>query len=251
MPRLGKLYPEMEPRIRRLPRRRPLTAADITKPAFRLESDGRLDIYYAPMDWLRPAARVAIVGITPGSGTMLIAHQTVVDGLVAGQSAATVLNAVKSRAAFSGMRRSLITRLDYLGVARHLGLHSAAELWLPVGERHLHSTSAIRYPAFVDGDDYGGHTPRLTSHPVLRRYVYELLAPELAKIPDALVIPLGVSVDAAIGLLVDSGKIDPARCLVGFPHPSGRNVRGDDQWDASKNKLRRRVSAWFRAHPAR
>ena len=142
--------------------------ADIVNPAFRLESDWRLDIYYAPMD-----------------------------GLGAGQSAATVLNAAKSCAAFSGMRRPLVARLDYLGVARHLGLLSAAELWMPVGERHLHSTSAIRYPAFVDGKDYGGRTPRLTSHPLLRRYVYELLAPELATIPDAFVIPLGVSVEAA------------------------------------------------------
>ncbi len=140
------------------------------------------------MDWLRPAARLAIVGITPGNGTMVIAHQTAVEGLAAGRSPAAILNEVKSRAVFSGFRHPLITRLEYLGVHRHLGLQSAAELWTPAGERHLQSTSAIRYPAFVDGEDYGGRTPALTSSPVLRRYVCELLAPELARIPDALVI---------------------------------------------------------------
>lgn len=84
----------------------------------------------------------------------------------------------------------------------------------------------------------------------MRRYVCELLAPELARIPDALVIPLGVSVDAAITLVVGEGKIDPARCLVGFPHPSGRNRSGAAQWEANRSKLKRRVSAWFRGHPA-
>ena len=122
MPRLGTLYTAMEPRMRRLPRRRPLTAADIVKPTFRLECDRRLEIYYAPMDWLRLAARVAIVGITPGKGTMVIAHQTAVEGLAAGRSPAAILNEVKSRAAFSGFRCPLITCLEYLGVHRHLGL---------------------------------------------------------------------------------------------------------------------------------
>jgi hypothetical protein len=251
MPRLGTLYTAMEPRIRRLPRRRPLAVADILKPAFRLERDRRLEISYAPMDWLRPAARVAIVGITPGKGTMVIAYQTAVEGLAAGRSAAAILNEVKSRAAFSGFRRPLITRLEYLGVHRHLGMQSAAELWTPAGERHLHSTSAIRYPTLVDGEDYSGRNPQLTSRPALRSYIRELLAPELAKIPDALVIPLGVGIDAAITLLVDEGRIDPARCLVGFPHPSGRNQSGAPQWEANRSKLKRRVSAWFRAHPAR
>jgi hypothetical protein len=123
--------------------------------------------------------------------------------------------------------------LEYLGVHRHLGLQSAAELWTPAGERHLQSTSAIRYPAFVDGEDYGGRNPAVTSSPVLRRYVCELLAPELARIPDALVIPLGVSVDAAITLLVGEGRStrpaasSPSRTRAGatggVPH-SGRQT---------------------------
>lgn len=86
---------------------------------------------------------------------------------------------------------------------------------------------------------------------MLRRYIRELLAPELAKLPDALVIPLGVSVDTAVALLVGDGKLDPARCLIGFPHPSGRNQAGAAHWEANRSKLERRVGAWFRAHPAR
>lgn len=83
MPLLGDQFAHYEPRIRRLPRRRPLEDRDLTKPQFLLDREGRLEIYYAPVDWLRPTARSAVVGITPGKDTMRIAYQTVVDGLAA------------------------------------------------------------------------------------------------------------------------------------------------------------------------
>lgn len=40
---------------------------------------------------------------------------------------------------------------------------------------------------------------------------------------ESLVIPLGKAVSEALAeLLVNHGKLDPSRCLLGFPHPSGQ-----------------------------
>jgi hypothetical protein len=239
----------MEPKLRRLPTRRPLTQADIIKPEYRLEHDGRLEVYYAPVDWVRATARLAIVGITPGKDTMLLAYQTTVNGLASGGSASGVLNEVKAAAPFSGFRTQLVQWLEYLGIHRHLGLEGAHELWTHEGQRYFHPTSAVRYPVFVAGVNYHGTSPGLTRHPILKRYIDDELAPELAEIPDALIVPLGLRVDEAISRLVEAGKLDPARCLVGFPHPSGSNGHKASQWAANKAELRRQVAAWFRTHP--
>jgi hypothetical protein len=239
----------MEPKLRRLPTRRRLVAADVIKPAFRLDHGRQLEIYYAPMDWLRPTARLAVVGITPGKETMLLAYQTLVDDLAAGQTPGAALNDVKAAAPFSGFRPQLVEWLDYLGIHTYLGLNSAHQLWLKDGQRFFHPTSAVRYPVFVAGKNYNGTAPSLTRHPVLQRYLDHELAPELAKIPDALVVPLGIRVDEAMTRLIQAGALDSARCLVGFPHPSGSNGHKRRQWAANKTKLRRQVAAWFREHP--
>lgn len=217
-------------------------------PQFRLEQRGALEIYYAPLDYLRPAARLVVVGITPGKGTVQIAYQTAVDGLARGRPAARVLDDVKSRASFSGFRQQLASWLDWLRIPRHLHLRSSMELWSDA-RKFLHPTSAVRYPVLIRGRNYAGTSPGLTQDALLRRYLYEVLAPELARVPDALVVPLGVRVDEAILLLADSGHLDSARCLVGFPHPSGANGHKGRQWEANRDALRRKVWSWFRSHP--
>ena len=72
---------------------------------------------------------------------------------------------------------------------------------------------------------------------MLRRYLVEMLAPELERIPDALVIPLGVQVAAGIAHLGEAGLISPARCLVGFPHPSGQNGHRMKHWRTNRAGL--------------
>jgi hypothetical protein len=50
VPLLGDLYKVYVPRIRSLPKSRPLADADLAIDAFRIETHGELEIYYAPMD---------------------------------------------------------------------------------------------------------------------------------------------------------------------------------------------------------
>jgi hypothetical protein len=59
--------------------------------------------------------------------------------------------------------------------------------------------------------------------PMLTRYVRQRLATELARIPDALVLPLGMAVEGCLRILIVNNQLDESRCLFGFPHPSGAN----------------------------
>jgi hypothetical protein len=250
MPRLADLFPTFEPQIRGLNGHETIRLADVQTNLFELERHGELAIYYAPVDWLWPTARIAVVGITPSAGTMLRAHQVAARTLAAGGGLRAALQAVKREAPFSGFRSRVIARLDALGVARHLEISTCAALFEPSHARLLHATAVVRYPAFYRNKNYSGSSPSLLSRrTILRRYVYDVLAPELARIPDALVVPLGDRVDEAVAALAEANLIDPNRCLVGFPHPSGLNVGGDAKWEAGRASLKRKVTRWFRAHP--
>jgi hypothetical protein len=54
----------------------------------------------------------------------------------------------------------------------------------------VHATSALRYPVFVPGANYGGGSPNVRRSVLLRTYVTDTLHPELEAVPD-LIIPLG------------------------------------------------------------
>lgn len=249
MPAASNRFPRYESKISRLPKRRHLTAADVLVGRFRLEAEGRLQIYYAPMEWVRPKARLIAVGITPGISTMIAAFEATRDGLVSGASRSRVLDEVKRMASFSNARWNLAGMLDDLGVNRWLGIDSSIDLWGSAAAPLFHPTSAIRYPVVKDGKNYSGHGPDPPRSPMLSRWLRDELAPELAMLPAALVVPLGIAVDASMALLIREGMLDEERCLVGFPHPSGANGRRVGQWEEQRRQLRRKAKGWFKSHP--
>jgi hypothetical protein len=244
MPSLSELFDRFEPAIRALPSDRALEPPDVVQDAFLLEADGRVEIFYAPTDWLRADARVAIVGLTPGIGTMVIAYQTVVDGLRAGKNRSEVLDDVKTVAAFSGFRPQLVEWLRWLGIPAHLGVQPGTDDWEGMSPL-IHPTSAVRYPVFVAGRNYSGRSPDLVKSDKLRRYLFDLLAPELAAIPRALIVPLGDKVSDALSLLSDEGSLQIDRCLTGFPHPSGNNGHRMRKWADNRVALKAKTAAWF------
>lgn len=248
MPAASRRFPEFAPIIGRLPSRRPLTAQDVVVSRLRLEQEGDLEIYYAPMEWVRPWGRLIAVGITPGLSTMVAAFQCARDGMAAGSSRSRLLDDVKRVASFSNARGNLARLLDELRVNRWLGITGCSELWQPEAAALFQPTSAIRYPVLKGGCNYSGHGPKPPASPMLSRWLRDELAPELALLPGALVVPLGRAVDAAVAMLIREGLVDEARCLVGFPHPSGRNVGLAQQWDSERRQLGRKASRWFRAH---
>jgi hypothetical protein len=149
------------------------------------------------------------------------------------------LAAAKATAAFAGMRKRMTGWLDDLGVAKWLDIGSTSALFETRSDL-VHSTSAIRYPVFV-GDDlrnYSGSSPSPDRSQLLMSIVTARLVPELASMPNALVVPLGNAVSRLMTSLAD---VDPSRCLVGFPHPSGANGHAPKQFASQRASLRRKV----------
>lgn len=240
-----ELFERYAPLIAALPQEIPLGKSELQADCFLLHTDGKLAIYYAPFGYVNQQARVALVGITPGWTQMEIAFRVARDGLHKGLPYDEILRQAKSQASFAGsMRKNLCLMLDGIGVPERLGIQSSASLF---GEHCnlAHTTSTVRYPVFKAGANYTGRSPSVVRNQTLLRYVTTYLRSELAIIPQALVIALGDCVAQALSVLIENGDLDPDRCLLGFPHPSGANGHRQTHFQARQDQLTRKVQAWF------
>ncbi len=203
--------------------------------------EGSMSVFYAPLDSINTDAKVVFLGLTPGWQQTSIAIDTYCSARRKGLSNDNAQEAAKGAASFAGMRNRIVMWLDSLGLQQRLGIPSTARLF---DDRCLlHTTSLIRYPVFV-GDqytNYRGVSPRPQDSPLLRSFVLDVLVPELATIPDALVIPMGSAVSRAITHLHVT-NVD--RCLIGFPHPSGANGHGPTQFASNRAAMMKRVHDW-------
>lgn len=194
------------------------------KQSMEMERAGRVSVCYAAFEHINRAAKVVLVGLTPGEQQALRANEAVAEQLSAGASDQEALKAAKVFASFSGpMRANLVALLDSIGLPEKVGIHSTNQLF---GERSdlCHFTSALRYPVFVDNKNYSG-SPSILKHPMLKRMVDDHLAKELKLIDgEAWYIPLGRESAQALGYLSAKGVIPEARILDGLPHPSGANA---------------------------
>lgn len=195
-------------------------------PNLRMEScqirNREVTMCYAPFDYVNRDARIVIVGMTPGrqqAGNALRAAQA---ALMKGMPLDKAAKDAKVFASFSGsMRGNLVRMLDLVGVAELLGLETTAALW-DRDSKLVHFTSALRYPVFVDGDNWSGN-PDMVKTPELRRWLEDYTGEELAALPNTILVPLGPKVTAALNHLASLGKIDKNRIMAGLPHPSGAN----------------------------
>jgi hypothetical protein len=188
-----------------------------------IAQDGPLRVTYAPFDHVARDARVVIVGITPGRVQATNALSAARDALEKGSSIHEALAMAKLTGSFSGpLRANLVAMLDAIGVAKHLGVRTTAEIFHP-GSQDVHFTSALRYPVFVNDQNYNG-SPDMLKTPLLRRMVETHLAEEAQMLPDAIWLPLGPKAEAALRHLVGQGLLDRKRILGGLPHPSGANA---------------------------
>lgn len=182
-------------------------------------SDKALKIYYAPFDYVNENAKVVIVGITPGFTQLKNAFTSIQNSLKAGYSNSEALKKVKSEASFSGsMRTNLIEMLDFVGLNKRLGISSTSLLFTSHSEL-LHSTSVLKYPVFINGENYNG-TPSMLKNELLRNQLIEHFAVEAQTLKDAIFIPLGPKPTEALEYLASKGLLDRAKILSGFLHPS-------------------------------
>lgn len=229
-----------------MPERERFRRDDLLGPDFLLQREGRLAIYYAPFDYINARAKVALVGITPGFRQMEIALRESRRALLHGESSYEAICArVKYQASFAGpIRTFLLAMLDGIGLPVALGIPASAALYADRSDL-LQTSAVVRHPTFRDGADWTGHTPPVRSSALLRHYLWEVMLPELRAVPDALLIALGKCASDALETLVAAESLDPARCLIGLPHPSGANGHRHAQFARVQPEMARRVTDWF------
>src|SRR5262249_40390719 len=148
-------------------------------PDFRIFRDSQLAIYFAPFFCVRPKARIVIIGITPGWQQMELAIRTFREGLEFSWPREKIVMEIDNRASFAGrMRTNLVCMLNDLHIPRYLSIASADALF-DEANYLAHTTSAIRYPVFVNGENYTGHRPKILEHAKLRWFVEHRLLSEL------------------------------------------------------------------------
>lgn len=214
---------------------------------FLLERDEKkkLEIYYAPFEYVNEDAKVVIVGITPGLHQMKKSFSTVIDSVGTEMDDEEILHQVKNNSSFEGtMRKNLVKMLDEIGLNEHLGLSSSLELF-EVSSSLVHTTSILAYPVFHNGKNYSGSTPNLLKNEVLKKYVTDNFAAELENLNNPLIIPLGINVSNALKYLADQGLIEPKHILAGFPHPSGGNGHRHKQFVENKEAMAEKLNEHF------
>lgn len=203
-------------------------------PRLQIFSDEKIDVWYAPLGERQEQPDVWVLGITPGWQQMKIAYDEAGRLLQAGASSADAASAKKPAIAFAGtMRKNLISMLDTLGLAQHMGVNSTADLF---GSGRLRTGSVLRYPVFNKGSNYSGPSPKPLKHSALKRMIEEVLVEELKSVNNCLIIPLGTTVDHVLAHCVAENYVDHNRILSGFPHPSGGNgyrVRHFMHWNSN------------------
>ncbi|PKR83439.1 hypothetical protein [Heyndrickxia camelliae] len=213
---------------------------------FLLEKDEKkkIEVYYAPFDYINEEARIVIVGITPGWYQMKQAFSAVKSANHQ-WSDEEILHEVKKQASFSGpMRKNLITMLDELQLQNHLGLSSTSELF-GKANHFVHTVSILSYPVFYKGKNYNGSTPNMLKSELLKKYILQQFTKELLALDNPLIIPLGVNVSKVLLYLAENGYIDHELILRGFPHPSGGNGHRHKQFAENKEGMKQQLERYF------
>ncbi len=224
-----------------------LTQESLLSEQFLLETDAKkkLELYYAPFEYVNERAKVVIVGITPGLHQMKKSFSTVLNAKNQIDSDEDILQQVKNNSSFDGpMRKNLVQMLDEIGLHEYLGLSSTSDLFNEAC--HLvHTTSVIPYPVFYNGKNFSGSTPNILKTEILKKYVTECFATEMSNLDNPLIIPLGVNVSAVLNYLADKQILNSNCLLLGFPHPSGGNGHRLKQFMENKDQMKEMLRVHF------
>ena len=219
---------------------------DILNKKFELHSKSNMKIFYAPHnEIINKKAKVFIVGITPGWTQTSIAYKTANAGLLKGLNYEQIKKECKRNSRFAGsMRKNLIEMLDELKLNNKLQINSCSQLF-EENDDLLHTTSLIPYPVFINNKNYTGSNPKIIESETLCSYVEKFFYKEIEDLPEALIIPLGKSVEEVLERMIENNLIKKEQCLLGFPHPSGANGHRKNQFEENKGKLLKVIEEYF------
>lgn len=238
-------------RAEHLSRSAPWTDGDLYGPERVLAEWGRYRVVYGPFGGLpNAAARVVLLGLTPGRSQLEKANEVAREAHAAGITDPAVVDAIRrARVAFAGtMRTNAVSMLDDLGLNDGLQIQSCSALF-DQNNALAQTSSALRYPVFVwkNGGfaNYGG-SRSLTRQQVFCEMLEHLLAPALAAMPRAFIVPFGGAVENALDYLSAKRQLDSGRVLRGFPHPSSGNGHRARLFTANRRAMRNAIRAWFK-----
>ena len=202
-----------------------------------------LDIIYAPFESINKKAKVVIVGINPGWRHLADSYKYIIKNKNLSDDVLKI--EAKRYACFSGaMRNRLIGWLDDIGIQKSLEIQSSSLLFDILGQEALHSTSVLRYTAFINKKNYSGHSPNILGIPYFRKHIENIFVPEIQIFSKCLIIPLGSAVQKVFNY-ISTLKMKNFKYIVnGFPHPSSLNVGSGKLFKERKDSFIKVVSNW-------
>lgn len=188
----------------------------------RLEHGGKDELFYIPFEHVNAAARLVIVGITPGPKQIKLAYRTVSSKIKVGLPDDQILFEAKKQAGFGdqSMRPNLLKMLKHFGFAEILGIEEEEQLWADRANL-LHSTSVVPHAAFRKGKPFAGSFAEVLKTPIFRQSFERDFVPSLSSLsPDALYVGLGPTPLDALEWCRDRGLIREHQILGAFAHSS-------------------------------
>lgn len=229
-------------KIQALPLKTNYTKEELLTPDFLIAKDKNLEIYYCTHnEYINYKAKIFIIGITPGFFQMNKSIVIAREAIERGAPISDIPYLCKVGARFSGgIRKNIISMLNELNIFSALNIADANSLFEENSDL-LHSTSLIPFATFINKKNYTGYGPSLKNSPFLMKYVAENLYPQLELLKDTLVIPLGKCVESVLLDYIKAGLLDDAKCLLGFPHPSGANGHRKLQFEIHKEDFENKI----------
>lgn len=199
-----------------------LGTSGVNAPEFSLGRDGHYELQYIPFEHVNRAARLVIVGITPGNTQLDLAYGRAQELLGAGQPEEAALIEIKKSGAFGGpsMKPNLLMMLRHFRFEKLLGISEVSTLWGDNSDL-LHSTSVVPHAAYKAGERFNGSFDEIINSPLLQQCFLDCFVPSVREMnSEALFVALGPCPQAALEWCVTEGILRREQVLGSFCHPS-------------------------------
>ena len=187
----------------------------------RLAALGKDELFYMPFEHVNEAARLVIIGITPGPNQITESYELASTYLRLGWPEERIIREVKKTATFGGpqMRPNLVKMLRHFRFRDLLGIAREEDLWGRNADI-LHATSVIPHAAFRGGKMFAGSFDEVLNSAVYRQSFERDFLPSVAGLGDAYFLALGPTPLAALRWCGERDILNSERILGSFPHPS-------------------------------
>ncbi len=222
---INRLFDIYKPYILKLDNKNKYQRADLLNKDFLIIKSNGISIYYsAHNEVVNSRADMMIIGICPGWRQMEMSIRYAKQLLNKRLSQDEILKKVKLKCRLYGStRENLIDMLNSLELHKELGV-SSSDILFNEDYHRLHTTSLIRYPVFINGNNYNGNSPSLLKNEFIFNIASESIKEEISHLENIkLILPLGKAVERFLCSIYKENENIYNRIIKGFPHPSGLN----------------------------